>query len=433
MEQQQDRSLAGLMDFIERSPGSYHAVHELTRRMDEAGFTALSEAETWTLQPGGCYYVVRSGASVISFKLPRRPARSMHLIASHSDSPTFKLKPGGPILTPGAPARLNVEPYGGMLRQTWFDRPLSIAGRVLVQEGEHLRQALVYFDRDLVMIPSLAIHLKRDLPQQNTPPSVQNEMLPLFGENAQALPQMIAEAAQAQPEQILGADLFLTCREKPTLWGADNEFLSAPRLDDLACCYASFEGFLAAVPDEHISLHCVFDNEEVGSRSEHGAESTFLRDTALRIALGLGLSRDEFHAMLARSFLVSADNAHAFHPAYPERYDPMNRPQMNGGPVLKHQAGQKYTTDAVSEAIFKLVCKRCDVPMQEYTNRSDVPGGSTLGNISNTQLSLRSVDIGLAQLAMHSAYETMGSRDCALLARFSECFYRDALPEVALV
>ena len=205
-----------------------------------------------------------------------------------------------------------------------------------------------------------------------------------------------------------------------------------PRLDDLACVYASLAGFLAASPPrEHIALHCVFDNEEVGSRSMQGAESTFLADTARRVCRALGLDDEAYAALVARSFLVSADNAHAFHPNYAAQYDPVNRPRMNGGVVLKHQAGQRYTTDAVSEAVFKKLCARCGVPVQEYANHSDVPGGSTLGNISNTQLSVRSVDIGLAQLSMHSACETMGSADAAHLARFAEAFYGEALPAVA--
>ncbi len=410
-----------LSDFLIESPGCYHAVAALKRRLDAAGFAELSEAERWSLEPGKGYYVTRGGSSIISFRLPEEKPKGFHIIASHSDSPSFKLKPDPAMWSEGL-LRLNVEGYGGMIRSTWFDRPLSIAGRVLTDEGDALRERLVYFDRDLVMIPSLAIHLDRE--RSDAKPSIQGELLPLLGAtDKDAWTRLLTEAAGVDAEHILGMDLFLTCRMAPAVWGADREFFSAPRLDDLACCYASFAGFLDASPAEHAALHCVFNNEEVGSRSMQGAESTFLAMTARRICRALGMDGEAFDAAVADSFLVSADNAHALHPNYAGKYDPVNRPHMNKGLVLKHQAGQKYTTDAVSEALFKKLCKACGVPYQEYANHSDVPGGSTLGNISNTQLSVRAVDIGLAQLAMHSAYETMGCADAGHLARFAEAFY----------
>jgi aspartyl aminopeptidase len=231
-------------------------------------------------------------------------------------------------------------------------------------------------------------------------------------------------------EHILGMDLFLTCRMAPTVWGGKNEFFSAPRLDDLACAYGSFVGLIAAKPKDSIALHCVFDNEEVGSCSMQGAESTFLQTTARRICRALGMDDEGFDTTVANSFMISADNAHALHPNYAGKYDPVNRPKMNAGIVLKHHAGQKYMTDAISEAIFKKLCQSSGVPYQEYANNSDVPGGSTLGNLSNTQISIRGVDIGLAQLAMHSTYETMGAEDAGHLAKLAEAYYGGVLPKV---
>lgn len=426
-----DPVLSGLCGFIEKSPSSYHAVRELKLRLDAAGFEELRETGRWELRPGKNYYVIRNGSSIISFKLPAGAVGGFHIVASHSDSPCFKLKPDPVLKMESAPARLNVEAYGGMIRSTWFDRPLSVAGRVLVEDEGRLSQRLVYFDRDLLMIPSLAIHLSRDV-KKDGPVSVQSELLPLIGDgvDGEAWMALLRKELGIGGAGILGADLFLVCRMRPTIWGAQGEYLAAPRLDDLACCYTSFEGFLTAEASGHIAMHCVFDNEEVGSRSMQGAESTFLRTVTERICRALGMDEEAYDAAVAASCMMSADNAHAFHPNYGGKYDSVNRPKMNGGVVLKHQAGQRYTTDAVSEAIFKRICLSGGIPYQEYANHSDVPGGSTLGNISNTQLSVRSADIGLAQLAMHSAYETMGSTDAAYMTRFAEAFYREPLPEV---
>ena len=253
--------ISELRDFLVESPGCFHAVAAIKRRLDAAGFTELSETERWSLEPGKGYYVIRSGSSIISFKLPEGKPEAFHIIASHSDSPSFKLKPEASLWSDGM-LRLNVEGYGGMIRHTWFDRPLSIAGRVLVEEGDRLVHKLVYFDRDLVMIPSLAIHLDRD--KNEGPIKIQSELLPLLGAtDADEWKHLLAEAAGTDYERILGADLFLTCRMAPTVWGGNNEFFSAPRLDDLACAYTSLAGFLDAKPQSSIAMHCVFDNEEV--------------------------------------------------------------------------------------------------------------------------------------------------------------------------
>ena len=413
-------------DFLRRSPGSYHAVDSIRQSLEMAGFEPLQETDPWRLRPGGKYYVIRGGSSILSFRLPEVAPKRFRLMASHSDSPGFKLKPGAPLISEGL-TRLNTEKYGGAIVSTWFDRPLSVAGRVLIREEGAIRVRLVYPDRDLAVIPSLAPHLssgEKDI-------SLQNHMLPLVacGEQKNFIDAALASCG-IDPKKVLGMDLFLTCRAEPSLWGPDNAFLSAPRLDDLACAYGTMQGFLGAEAVEDALFLCVFDNEEVGSESKQGAASTFLRDVIDRVCASFGWDAEARAACLAGSFLVSADNAHAAHPGYPGASDPVNRPRMNGGIVLKHQAGQKYTTDGYSAAVIRELCARHEIPMQEYTNHSDQRGGSTLGNISNTQVSLNAADIGLAQLAMHSAYETMGAKDLLHLTRFSNAFYQDEIPSL---
>lgn len=419
--------LTGLMDFLRRSPGCFHAVKNLREALENAGFQPLQETEPWSLQPGESYYVTRNGSSLIAFRLPKETPHRLRLTAAHTDSPTFKLKPG-PALTDGGLTRLNVEQYGGAIRQSWLDRPLSVAGRVLVEEAGKLRQVLVAPDRDLLLIPSLAIHFTA--PDQDAP-SVQNQLLPVLTTSGDpAILDDLLRLCGVNPETAAGMDLYLTNREEPRRWGLYEEFLSAPKLDDLACCYGTLEGLLASETDRDALIYCAFDNEEVGSLSRQGAASTFLKDTLARLFQSFALTPNQYHAILARSVLVSADNAHAFHPGYPSVADPVNRPKLNGGLVLKHQAAQKYTTDGVTAALCRMLCKAHDIKLQEYTNHSDQRGGSTLGNLSNTQVSLRAMDIGLPQLAMHSAYETMGAEDLPCLAAFSKAFFSDTLPEV---
>ncbi len=261
---------------------------------------------------------------------------------------------------------------------------------------------------------------------------MQKELQPILSEDMDndAWLRLLAEQVGTEPERILGSDLFLVCRMQPTVWGAKGEFFSAPRLDNLVSCYAALEGFLGADTREGASVYCVFDNEEVGSRSMQGADSDFLSVVTRRLMRALGADGEDYDRAVAGSFLISADSAQGFHPNYPEKYDPVNRPQLNGGPVLKHQAAQRYITDAASAAVFKRICLQNGIPYQEYVNHSDVRGGSTLGSISNTQLSVRGVDIGVAQLAMHAAFETIGARDTEYLARFVEAFYRSPLPGI---
>ncbi len=420
-----------LMRFLRACPSVYHVTAELKRQLRENGFTALEETQAWDLKPGGKYFVSRNNSSLISFVLPGGEPACFRVVASHSDSPCFKLKPGPAVPAEGGLLKLNVEKYGGAIESSWFDRPLSLAGRVLLDLGDRLEERLVAFDRDLLLIPSLAIHFTRGS-EPGKGINVQTDMLPVLGsgKDTELLWKRLAEELSVEPGQLLSADLFLCNRAAPTLWGAEREFLSAPKLDDLECCFCSFLGLLNAQPsdDGRVAVHCVFDNEEVGSRSLQGADSTFLSDTLSRICPDAAALR----RMLAGSFLISADNAHAVHPNYAQMSDPVNRPALNRGVVIKYQAGQRYATDAVSAAVVKKLCLRHGIPFQEFTNRSDLAGGSTLGNLSVAHVPLRTADIGLPQLAMHSCFETAGAADPEALVRLCEVFYGETLPAVDL-
>ena len=429
-----ERSAAKLMRFVDASPCSYHAVSNLKAELVQAGFRELQETEHWILQPDGRYFVSRNGSSLISFKLPSDTVSRFHIIASHSDSPSFKIKPGPALRSGCGILRADVERYGGPIDSTWFDRPLSVSGRVLAgnESGTGITEYLVYPKDLTLLLPSVAPHLlRRDSGSEAV--SHQDRMFPLIGcgDDGSLLWTVIAKELQISPGQILGADLFLCNREGALVWGAGKEFLSAPRLDDLACCCGSLLGFLDSCPPSGTSaVHCVFDNEEVGSRTLQGADSDFLRNTLERICISECLSREEYLQAAARSLLVSADNAHAVHPNYEQLSDPENRPRLNGGLVLKHQAAQRYATDGVSAALFTQICRQHGIPVQQFTNRPGSPGGSTLGNLSVSQIGLRTVDIGLPQLAMHSCYETVGTADLEALVRFSAAFFSEALPEL---
>lgn len=421
-----------LLDYIERSPGCFHAAANLAAMLDAAGFARVRERDTWRVVPGGKYYVLRGGSSVIAFAVPVGTWRGFRIAASHSDSPAFKLKPDAEMAVENKYVKLNVEKYGGMILSTWLDRPLSIAGRVTVRAGEGIESRLVDFGRDAVLIPNLAIHMERTL-NDGYKYTVQRDMLPLFGgadAKGKLLP-MVVQAAGVDAAAILGADLFLYNRMKGSIWGAEREFVSSPRLDDLQCAWSTMTAFAASQPSADVNVCCVFDNEEVGSGTMQGADSTFLSDTLQRLTAALGGEREDYLRAVAGSFLVSADNAHAVHPNRGDAADPVCRPVPNGGVVIKHNANQKYTTDAVSDAVFRSVCAAADVPVQDIVNHSDMPGGSTLGNISTAHVSVRSVDIGLAQLAMHSSYETAGVRDTEYLVRAMTEYFGGDLPAAA--
>ena len=420
MEQEVTRRL---LDFLDASPSCYHAVDNLARRLEAEGYERLREAELWTLCAGGKYYVVRGDSSLAAFRVPGGVPAGFMLAAAHSDSPTYKVREEAEVLSAGNCVRLAVEPYGGMIARSWLDRPLSVAGRLVVRREGGIATQLVNVDRDLLVIPSVAIHLDREV-NQGTALKANTDLLPLLGCGTERgrFRSLLAEAAGVPEEDILSTELFLYPRAAAVLLGAEGEFVASPRLDDLQCVFGCLEGFLAAKEGGSVPALCVFNNEEVGSGTRQGADSTFLTDVLERISTALG--RD-WRLMAVNSFLVSADNAHAVHPAHPELSDGAERPVLNGGVVLKYNAGQKYTTDAVSGAVFREVCRAADVPVQRYSNRADLPGGSTLGNISSAHLSIPSVDIGLPQLAMHAAYEVAGSRDTALLVRaMAEYFSR---------
>ena len=413
-----------LLTFIRKSPTAFHAVDTMKNILAEQEFQELFEKDYWKLIPGGQYMVTRNNSALIAFSIPENAPRRFHIMASHSDSPTFKIKENPEITVEKAYVKLNVEKYGGMLMSPWFDRPLSVAGRVIVSEKGEIKEKLVDIDRDLLMIPSLAIHMNREV-NSGYAYNPQKDLLPLYGTagTEETFGKTLAEAAGVREEDILSHDLFLYSRTRGAVWGAEKEFVSAGRLDDLQCAFASMEGLLSGEKKKSIAVHCVMDNEEVGSGTKQGAASTFLKDTLLRINSGLGRTYEEYLMSLADSFMISADNAHALHPNYTDMTDPVNRPLLNKGIVIKYNANQKYCTDAVSAAIFKDICTRAEVPFQTFVNRSDMAGGSTLGNISNTQVPVNTVDIGLPQLAMHSPYETAGVKDTYSLIKAAELFF----------
>lgn len=479
-----------MLEFIDKSPTSFHAVANLRSALAKQGFGELRESEEWELRPGKGYFVTRNDSSLIAFRLPDREAgegrtssqgggrnvpdeaqeatpqaatpqaaweigenvsqeqdtplgegteggksanasmgcRGFHIAATHSDSPCFKIKESPEMGAENAYLKLNTEKYGGMILSTWLDRALSVAGRVAVKSKGGLETRLVNVEKDLCVIPSVAIHLTRggsDKGEYNP----QTDMLPLYadsdkGKKKNLLMKRVAKAAGVKPEEILGHDLFLYTREKGRIWGENGEFVLSPRLDDLQCVYASAKAFLESRPREYVNVCAVFDNEEVGSGTKQGANSTFLEDTLWRISEAMGLSRSGFLQLVAGSFLISADNAHAVHPNHPEKYDPTNKPYLNGGIVIKYHGSQKYATDAVSAARMKSICEKAKVPYQTYANRSDIAGGSTLGNISTSHVSVSSVDIGLPQLAMHSAVETAGVKDTKYAVDAFKAFFK---------
>lgn len=412
-----------LIHFIAKSPSTFHAVRGIKAALLYAGFTEIREEDTWQIEKGGKYVVTRNGSALMAFTVPQEGAEAFHITASHCDSPTFKIKEN-PEIADGPYVKLNVEGYGGMIMSTWLDRPLSVAGRLLVTENGHLAEKLVAIDGTMLVIPSVAIHMDRSV-NQHKEWKVQKDMLPLYGMTGAKTPFMdvIAVAAKVRAEDILAHDLILYSRVPGTIWGEEREFISSPKLDDLQCAFACFRGFTQGQKEKYISVYALFDNEEVGSATSQGAGSTFLANTLERLARSLGYSYDETMAMIARSFMISADNAHSVHPNHPEYADPVNRPVINGGIVIKYSAAQKYATNAFSAAYFKKLCKDHDIPTQTFTNHSDNPGGSTLGNISNTVIAMPTVDIGLPQLAMHSSYETAGVKDTAYLVDAVTKFY----------
>ena len=415
-----DRRTEKLLAFLDASPSVYHAAENIVNELKNAGYTCLREAEKWELVPGGKYYLTRGGSAVLAFRIPEGVPAGFMMTASHSDRPTFKVKENGELT--GTYTRLATEKYGGMLVAPWLDRPLSIAGRVLVETQTGIESKLVNIDRDLMLIPNVAIHMNRQANDgYKWNPAV--DTLPLLGGKG-AAGKLNALLEEQVGGKILGHDLYLYVRQKATVWGIDEEYICAPALDDLECAWGCTQGFLNARSSTAIPVLCVFDSEEVGSNSAQGAASMLLQTTLERICAALGLSMGQ---MLARSFMISADNAHAVHPNHPEYADSTNAPVLGGGIVLKFNASQRYTTDGISAAVLRSVCAKAGVAVQTFYNRADMMGGSTLGHISLTHVSVPTADIGLAQLAMHSSCETAAVTDAIALEDAMAVFYGSAL------
>ena len=414
----------GMIEFFKKTPSVFHAVKNFSEMLDEAGFTALSERECWSLKKGGKYYVTRNNSSVIAFKVPEKAFDGLLITASHCDSPVFKIKEFAELEVRGKYVQLNTEKYGGPILTSWMDRPLSFAGRVLVKTDKGIETRLIDAGKPCLIIPNVAPHQKRDI-NDGMKYNLQTDMVPLFGDITAkgSFKKMVAELASVKEEDILGHDLFLYGTTEPTVWGPNDEFISAERLDDLECAYTCAQGFLAASPKGGMPVLAIFDNEEVGSTTKQGANSTFLTDTLTRVFADLGLTQEDYLRAQASSMMLSCDNAHAMHPNHPELYDAVNNCEMNKGIVIKEAANQKYTSDGVSKAMFRFILDRAGVPVQYFSNRSDMMGGGTLGNIANTHYSLNTIDIGLAQLSMHSTYETAGVKDITYMIDGAKAFY----------
>lgn len=421
-----------LLSFIEQHPSVFHMIEGQKQMLLDAGYEQLLESRPWTLREGGKYFLTRNGSAIVAFRIPKKEFSGFMIMASHSDSPMLKIKENPEITVDGKYKKLNVELYGGPLLAPWFDRPLSVAGRVFVKTETGVESRLVHAGRDLVLIPSLAIHMNRAVNDEGYKYKVQRDLLPLYGAaDAEGLIPLLAKSCGIDPETVVSHDLFVYNRQAPSIWGAQGEFMSSPKLDDVQCAWSSLTGFLESSDADSIPVHIVFDNEEVGSMTKQGAASALLKDTLRRITACLGMTESEYLAKLPQSFMLSGDNAHAMHPNYLDKCDPVNHPKMNGGVVLKYSGSQKYTTDAASAAIVHVLAAQAGVTVQPFTNHSDIPGGATLGNISAQQVAVKTADIGAAQLAMHSPYETCGSSDTEQLVALARKLFSSSLTETA--
>lgn len=417
-----------LLKFIDASPSCFHAVKNICVMLEDAGCIRLLENETWTLEKGKRYFTTRNGSSVLAFSVPEN-YNGMQIVSAHSDSPTFRVKSGAEITVEGHYKKLNTEGYGGMILSTWFDRPLSLAGRAVVRTESGVKSVLLNIDRDLCIIPSLAIHMTRGMADHKLNPQV--DLLPLLGgENADYNALIAEEAGVKKGRRHLERYVPLSAPARRCIRHGERIYC-IPRLDDLQCAFSATEAFLNAENKEKLLISAVFDNEEVGSLTKQGADSTFLTDTVRRIASALNIPEAEWLRKMPDSFMLSADNAHAVHPNYTEKCDQTNRCYLNGGIVIKYSANQKYTTDSVSAAVFGEICRKAEVPVMIFHNRSDMAGGSTLGNISNGHLSLNTVDIGIPQLAMHSCVETAGEKDTAYMVKAMTAFYNADIRQTA--
>ena len=428
MEQKYVESTIELMDFIQDSPSCYHVVANAATMLENAGAIRLDEKKPFVLEEGNCYFVERNSSSIIAFRMPQTDASGYSIVAAHTDSPSFKVKENPEVRNGGTYTTLNVEAYGGMLMAPWFDRPLSIAGRAFVKQSNgSICERLVDFDRDLCQIVNLCIHQNREV-NKGYEYKVQKDLLPIIalGDKETTLRDIVAEELEIDPENLLDTELFLYNRMKGSIWGLDDEFFSCPKIDDLMCAFSALKAFVSAEDSDssRIQMVALFDNEEVGSTTKQGANSDFLRQTVHRIGCAQGWDYDKRCAVQAASFMLSADNGHSMHPNYPEKCDPTNKPLINGGVLIKYAGNQKYTTDAFSASYLKNILQNAQVPYQLFFNNSNFVGGGTLGNISTSQFSIPTVDIGAAQLAMHSPYETAGTKDTINLTEGMRAFYK---------
>ena len=425
-----------LLRLLDVSPVNFLAVRTLELELQLAGFECLDASEPLGEMPAGRqFYVKKNDSSLYAFRIGRRPLSEagFHIICAHCDSPTFRIKPNAEMTGEGGIVRLNTEVYGGPVLSTWFDRPLSVAGRVILRTDDpmHPETQLIHIRRPLMQIANLAIHFNRQV-NDGVKLSRQKDMLPLLGivsgelERGQMLMNAICENLQVQADRVLDFDLYLYDATPACTFGAHDEFISSGRLDDLSMVFAGMDALIAAgdaVP-ETTQVLAVFDNEETGSQTKQGAGSPFLSSLVQRIVLTQGGSPEDYFRAVEKAFMISADNAHAWHPNYSEKYDPTNHPVLGGGPVIKFNAAQKYASDAASAAVFSELCRRAGVPCQRFVNHSDVAGGSTLGNILASSLPMRGVDMGNPILAMHSARETGAVADHEYCIRAFTQFYR---------
>ena len=405
-----------LLDFLDASPVNFLAAQNIATELEKAGYRKLDPREPiGNVKAGDKLYVTKNDSSVYAFHIGRQPMAEagFRMICAHCDSPTFRIKPNAEMLCEGGIVKLNTEVYGGPIMSTWFDRPLTIAGRVIVrgQDALNPETLLLHVKRPLLQISNLAIHFNRQV-NDGVKLSKQKDMLPILGiindelEKGNLLMNIICGELSIKPEQVLDFDLYLADATPACTFGVHDEFLSSGRLDDLSMCFAGLEAMIDTDTADATKVLAIFDNEETGSQTKQGAGSPFLAMMLQRIAQAQSGSAEAWYQAIERAFMISADNAHAWHPNYSEKYDPTNHPVLGGGPVIKFNAAQKYASDAVSAAVFAEICRQADVPCQRFVNHSDVAGGSTLGNILASSIPLRGVDMGNAILAMHSCRET---------------------------
>ena len=422
-----------LLTFLDASPVNFLAVKNIVDKLEDAGFKCIDPTlPIGNIKPGDKIYVTKNDSSVYAFHIGNKSLaeEGFNMICAHCDSPTFRIKPNAEITGDGNIVKLNTEVYGGPILSTWFDRPLTIAGRVIVKSNDVMspKTMLLHIKRPLLQISNLAIHFNRQV-NDGVKLSRQKDMLPIFGivkdqlEKGNMLINLICEELKINKNDILDFDLYLADATPACTFGIHNEFISSGRLDDLSMCYAGLEALIASPCSDKTKVLAIFDNEETGSQTKQGAGSPFLASIIKRIAMAQGGNEESFWQAVERAFMISADNAHAWHPNYSEKYDPTNHPVLGGGPVIKFNAAQKYASDAVSAAIFASICNEAKVPCQRFVNRSDVAGGSTLGNILAASIPLRGVDMGNAILAMHSCRETGSTADHIYTVKAFTQFY----------